>query len=269
MTALAIHICIGLSMFFTPLLKVRCACTQSGVDMRSQTNVRRVLASQYIPIAVLYGVFLYMGVSSLGGVQFIERCGIVFMPSKYQPDHLFLRHVPLRRVHLFTLIQTLCVVAMWGLKLIKPISFTFPLCVMAMCFVRKAMERFFSANELGWIDELIPEPAAIGAAPAAAAADGDRRSCGTGSANAADEENASGTTSAAASSRNSVIGGFGFGSAARFPPAAGAAEQDDIYSLNMGDVVAKTSIWKQLLGTHSFDIRRSNSERVSPKSAPE
>ena len=54
---------------------------------------------------VLYGVLLYMGVASLKGMQFIERLGLIFMPPKYQPDYHYLRHVPLRQVHLFTFIQ--------------------------------------------------------------------------------------------------------------------------------------------------------------------
>ena len=54
---------------------------------------------------VLYGVFLFMGVSSLTGVQLMQRISIIIMPPKYQPDYIYLRHVPLRRVHLFTAIQ--------------------------------------------------------------------------------------------------------------------------------------------------------------------
>ena len=54
---------------------------------------------------VLYGVLLYMGVASLKGMQFIERLGLFFMPPKYQPDYNYLRHVPLKQVHLFTFIQ--------------------------------------------------------------------------------------------------------------------------------------------------------------------
>lgn len=38
------------------------------------------------------------------------------MPAKHQPDHAFLRHVPLRRIHLFTLVQILCLVVLWILK---------------------------------------------------------------------------------------------------------------------------------------------------------
>ena len=54
---------------------------------------------------------------------------IMLMPAKYQPDYIFLRHVPLRRVHLFTAIQTLCLAVLWVIKTIKSISIVFPLMV--------------------------------------------------------------------------------------------------------------------------------------------
>ena len=58
---------------------------------------------------VLYGVLMYMGFSSLRGMQFIDRILILFMPPKYQPDQDYLRHVQLKRVHLFTFIQVIFV----------------------------------------------------------------------------------------------------------------------------------------------------------------
>jgi hypothetical protein len=42
---------------------------------------------------VLYGVFLYMGVASLNGLQFFDRILLILMPKKYQPDYPYLRHV--------------------------------------------------------------------------------------------------------------------------------------------------------------------------------
>lgn len=38
------------------------------------------------------------------------------MPSKHQPDFSYLRHVPLRKVHLFTLVQIICLAVLWILK---------------------------------------------------------------------------------------------------------------------------------------------------------
>ena len=80
-------------------------------------------------MAVLYGVFLYMGISALKGVQMVQRIMIMLMPPKYQPDHIFLRHVPLRRVHLFTAIQVLCLACLWAIKSIKQVSIVFPILV--------------------------------------------------------------------------------------------------------------------------------------------
>ena len=48
---------------------------------------------------------MYMGIASLKGMQFIDRVFIMFMPQKYQPDYIYLRHVQLKKVHIFTAIQ--------------------------------------------------------------------------------------------------------------------------------------------------------------------
>jgi len=53
----------------------------------------------------------------------------MFMPPKYQPDYMYLRHVPLRRVYLFTAIQIVCLIGLWVIKTIKQISIIFPLLV--------------------------------------------------------------------------------------------------------------------------------------------
>lgn len=114
-------------------------------------------ALQRIPMPVLYGVFLYMGTSSLKGLQFIDRILIVFMPVKYQPDYIFLRQVPLKRVHLFTLIQLLCLVALWVIKSFKVISIAFPLMLVVLIGVRKALDFLFTQRELKILDDVMPE----------------------------------------------------------------------------------------------------------------
>ena len=88
---------------------------------------------------VLYGVFLYMGVSSLRGMQLVDRVFIWFMPAKYQPDLMYLRHVRTKRVHMFTAIQVICLVCLWAIKSFKAISIAFPVmvrqkgCVCILC----------------------------------------------------------------------------------------------------------------------------------------
>ena len=90
---------------------------------------------------VLYGVLMYMGVNTLGGMQFVDRLALLLIPKKHQPDHLYLRHVPLMKVaatplplsyllqvHLFTGIQAAALGALWMIKSTSA-SLIFPLMV--------------------------------------------------------------------------------------------------------------------------------------------
>ena len=46
-----------------------------------------------IPLAVLFGIFLYMGVTSLTGIQLYERITLMVTPAKHHPDHLYVTKV--------------------------------------------------------------------------------------------------------------------------------------------------------------------------------
>lgn len=46
-----------------------------------------------VPMAVLFGVFLYMGISSIDGVQFFERLKLFLMPVKHHPQTAYVRKV--------------------------------------------------------------------------------------------------------------------------------------------------------------------------------
>jgi hypothetical protein len=78
---------------------------------------------------VLYGVFLYMGISSLNGIQFMHRIILIFMPEKHQPDLTFLRHVKTMKVHLFTAIQISSLALLFIIKSNKSTSILFPIMV--------------------------------------------------------------------------------------------------------------------------------------------
>uniref|UniRef100_A0A671VYN0 Anion exchange protein n=1 Tax=Sparus aurata TaxID=8175 RepID=A0A671VYN0_SPAAU len=131
LTGVIVFILTGLSVFMSPILK-------------------------FIPMPVLYGVFLYMGVASLNGVQFMDRLKLLLMPAKHQPDLVYLRHVPLRKVHLFTFIQILCLALLWILKSTVA-AIIFPVMILALVAVRKAMDYMFSQHDLGFLDDVIPE----------------------------------------------------------------------------------------------------------------
>uniref|UniRef100_A0A8C5I3S1 Anion exchange protein n=1 Tax=Gouania willdenowi TaxID=441366 RepID=A0A8C5I3S1_GOUWI len=130
-TGLMIFTLMGCSVFMTSVLK-------------------------FIPMPVLYGVFLYMGASSLRGIQFFDRLKLFCMPAKHQPDFIYLRHVPLRKVHLFTIIQLSCLVLLWVIKTSKA-AIVFPMMVLALVFIRKLLDFIFTKRELSWLDDLMPE----------------------------------------------------------------------------------------------------------------
>ncbi|XP_069033198.1 sodium bicarbonate cotransporter 3-like isoform X9 [Embiotoca jacksoni] len=113
-------------------------------------------ALKFIPMPVLYGVFLYMGVSSLKGIQFFDRIKLFGMPAKHQPDLIYLRYVPLWKVHVFTLVQLTCLVLLWVIKA-SAAAVVFPMMVLALVFIRKLLDFFFTKRELSWLDDLIPE----------------------------------------------------------------------------------------------------------------
>ncbi|XP_004707274.2 band 3 anion transport protein [Echinops telfairi] len=78
-----------------------------------------------IPLAVLFGIFLYMGVTSLSGIQLFDRILFLFKPPKYHPDMPYVKRVKTWRMHLFTAIQIICLVVLWVVKS-TPASLTLP-----------------------------------------------------------------------------------------------------------------------------------------------
>ncbi|KAM4704839.1 sodium bicarbonate cotransporter 3 isoform 8-T8 [Rhinophrynus dorsalis] len=130
-TGLLIFVLMGLSVFMTSVLK-------------------------FIPMPVLYGVFLYMGASSLKGIQLFDRIKLFGMPAKHQPDLIYLRYVPLWKVHVFTVIQLTCLVLLWVIKA-SAAAVVFPMMVLALVFIRKLLDFCFTKRELSWLDDLMPE----------------------------------------------------------------------------------------------------------------
>ncbi|XP_070795256.1 anion exchange protein 4 [Pituophis catenifer annectens] len=130
-TGLMVFILTGLSVLLAPVLK-------------------------FIPMPVLYGIFFYMGISALSSIQFMERLQLLLMPAKHQPDFIYLRHVPLCQVHLYTFIQIFCLAVLWLIKSTAA-AIIFPLMLLALVGIRKAMEYIFSLQHLSWLDDNMPE----------------------------------------------------------------------------------------------------------------
>ncbi|KRG05964.1 uncharacterized protein Dmoj_GI13032, isoform E [Drosophila mojavensis] len=113
---------IGLSVLMAPLLRL-------------------------IPMAVLFGVFLYMGVASMSGVQLFERIRLYFMPVKHYPPTNYVKRVRPWKMNMFTAIQVLCLVVLWTVKSSK-FSLAFPFFLILMVPIRQLFGSIYKPEEL-------------------------------------------------------------------------------------------------------------------------
>ncbi|XP_068604370.1 anion exchange protein 2b [Brachionichthys hirsutus] len=111
-----------------------------------------------IPLAVLFGIFLYMGVMSLNGIQLTERMMLLLMPPKYHPDHTYVRKVRTLRMHLFTCIQVVCLAALWAVMSTQA-SLAFPFILILTVPVKMLLlPRIFTGREMACLDADDAEP---------------------------------------------------------------------------------------------------------------
>lgn len=125
-TGLAIHLGIGLSLLALPLLKL-------------------------VPMAVLYGMFLFMGLVSVKGNQFFERLTLFPMDSNLYPSNHYLRRVPIGIVHVYTGVQLVCLTVLWIIKS-SAIAIVFPLFIAALVPIRLLLNRFIQPKYLAALD---------------------------------------------------------------------------------------------------------------------
>lgn len=107
----------------------------------------------YIPMPVLFGLFLYMGLASLGGNQFFERIMLWITDPKLYPITKYTKVVPRKYIHKFTLIQLVCFVVLWVLKASK-LGILFPLMIAALVPIGIYINRFFPQH---YMDALVAE----------------------------------------------------------------------------------------------------------------
>ncbi|KAM6276865.1 anion exchange protein 2 isoform 2-T6 [Spheniscus humboldti] len=111
-----------------------------------------------IPLAVLFGIFLYMGVTSLNGIQFYERLQLLLMPPKHHPDVTYVKKVRTLRMHLFTGLQLACLAVLWAvMSTVASLAFPFILILtvpLRMCL----LSRIFTDREMKCLDADEAEP---------------------------------------------------------------------------------------------------------------
>ena len=128
-TALVIHLLIGATLLWLPLLEL-------------------------VPMAALYGIFLYMGFVSLVGNQFIERLSLWLMDSSLYPATHYIRRIPIRTTHLYTLLQFLCLAALCAINVSRyeTIRILFPVFIAMLVPIRALANRFFCEEDLAVLD---------------------------------------------------------------------------------------------------------------------
>jgi hypothetical protein len=128
LTYLISHLILGLSLLFLPVLKL-------------------------IPLPVLLGVFLFMGLSAMPGIQFWGRILLLFQqPSRYA-ETPYTKYLRPGRIHLYTFLQFLFFCGVFVVQNVKAIAIIFPfmtlLCIPGRLFL---LPRFLEGWELLLLD---------------------------------------------------------------------------------------------------------------------
>ncbi len=107
-----------------------------------------------VPMAALYGIFLYMGVVSLVGNQFMERLSLWVMDSAMYPATHYIRRVPIRTTHLYTLLQFICLAVLCVVNVIPSelIRILFPIFIALLVPIRSFSAKFFREEDLAVLD---------------------------------------------------------------------------------------------------------------------
>lgn len=125
-----------------------------------------------IPMAVLFGIFLYMGVSSMIGVQLFDRLmdannyfyisitlfyfrlRLFTMPVKYHNSEEYVKRVPTWKMHVFTFAQVLSLAVLWAVKS-SSISLAFPFVLVMMVPLRIKLGALYNERELNAVSIVI------------------------------------------------------------------------------------------------------------------
>ena len=109
----------------------------------------------YVPIPVLYGLFVFLGLSSISTFQMWERFVLIFTEQHLYPPSHYIRQVPQRVVHYFTFLQlcqlgVLCYISFAGSAYLKMM---FPIVILLFIPIRlKLIPKIIKARYLEALD---------------------------------------------------------------------------------------------------------------------
>ena len=134
-------------------VQVQCACTYLISTAKSQMCICTLNVMQSFPqklkverqqntVVLLFGenpdVMIYVHIYVRVYVralphsipnQFVQRLLLFIIPDKYKPDYEYLRHIPNRKIYLYTLVQVAFLGLLCVFKVVSQISIVFPVMV--------------------------------------------------------------------------------------------------------------------------------------------
>ncbi|NXB65027.1 S4A11 protein, partial [Struthidea cinerea] len=93
---------------------------------------------QWIPKPVLFGLFLYIALTSIDGNQLFERVALLLKEQTAYPPTHYIRRVPQRKIHYFTGLQVLQLLILcgFGMSPLPYMKMIFPLIMIGMIPIR-------------------------------------------------------------------------------------------------------------------------------------
>ncbi|KAM4900491.1 solute carrier family 4 member 11 isoform 2-T2 [Sylvia borin] len=131
LTSLVAHFLVGLSLLLLPF------------------------PLQWIPKPVLFGLFLYIALTSIDGNQLFERVALLLKEQTAYPPTHYIRRVPQRKIHYFTGLQVLQLLILcgFGMSPLPYMKMIFPLIMIGMIPIRyNLLPRIIEAKYLDAMD---------------------------------------------------------------------------------------------------------------------
>ncbi|CAF2937828.1 unnamed protein product [Rotaria sp. Silwood2] len=127
LTNIGVHILIGCTIFAAPIIRK-------------------------IPVAALFGIFLYFGIVSISGTQLFSRLKMMFIPTKYHPNVGYLRRIRQMKRYAYTFIQIAAAGLLITIK-VTNFAFLFPFILVLLVPFRKwCLPFIFTERELNELD---------------------------------------------------------------------------------------------------------------------
>jgi hypothetical protein len=128
-TMLAMHVLLALSLVMAPALIL-------------------------IPKSALFGVFLYMGVTSMVGNELFDRIFLwsIWKEEKY-PRYDYVKSVQYLRMHKYTIFQVICMAVLFAMTRIEAVAVAFPFFIGLLVPLRThIVPKMFTPEELAALD---------------------------------------------------------------------------------------------------------------------